>query len=406
MKVLVISALYPPRQVGGAEKVAQVVTEGLAAGGHECVVVTTMAESGVQVSRVGGIAVHSVGLKNIYWPHDRKERWPGAKPLWHALERFNPLMGREVGRILDREKPDVVHSHSLTGFSCAAWSAVKARGIPLVHTLHDYSLMCPKTSMFRDGGNCAGQCGTCAALTGPAGRISASVDAVVGVSRFTLQRHLDGGYFAGSERHVVLNAAAHAVARPVLRDERTARPLRLGYVGQLVPTKGVGDLIAQMHAWWPAQCELVVAGTGSRAYEESLRRGAPPNVRFLGFVDPRQVYESIDVLVVPSLWEEPFGMIVLEAYQHGVPVIAARRGGLPEIVEDGTTGRTYDPADPQGLHDAIDGFVQHRGRLDGMRVAALAKSSGFHAARMHSQYAAILAGVIEPRAFAAAVSAG
>ena len=123
MKALVVSALYPPRMVGGAEKIAQAVTEGLAAAGHECVVLTTMPGWGSQHSRVNGIDVRSIGLRNIYWPHDRRERPFPAKPLWHAVERYNPLMGREVARVLDAERPDVVHTHSLTGFSCAAWRA-------------------------------------------------------------------------------------------------------------------------------------------------------------------------------------------------------------------------------------------------------------------------------------------
>jgi glycosyltransferase involved in cell wall biosynthesis len=406
MKVLVLSALYPPLQVGGAEKVAQLVTEGLAAAGHECVVVTTMPGSGVRRSRVGGLDVLSVGLRNIYWPHEREARSPVAKWLWHAAERYNLLMGREVGRILDDERPHVVHSHSLTGFSCAAWKAVKARRIPLVHTLHDYSLMCPKTSMFRKESNCAGQCRACSALTGPAKRLSKSVDVVVGVSRFTLQRHLDSGYFAGVREHVVFNAATVLAAPLAVRDEGTSRPLRLGYVGQLVPAKGVGELVAQMHSWWPAQCELVVAGRGAPAYEAALRAAAPPNVRFLGFVDPAEVYAAIDVLVVPSLWEEPFGMIVLEAYMQGVPVIAARRGGLPEIVDDGRTGRLYDPAATDGLHHAISDFVHRRQALAAMRAGALAKAGNFAATRMQSQYAALLAGAAGAGADAACVSAG
>ncbi|MEJ6022110.1 glycosyltransferase family 4 protein [Ramlibacter sp. PS4R-6] len=393
MKALVVSALYPPRQVGGAEKIAQVVTEGLAAAGHDCVVLTTMPGWGAQRSRVNGIDVHSIGLRNLYWPHERRDRMFPAKPLWHALERYNPLMGRQVARILDSERPDVVHTHSLTGFSCAAWHEVKARGIPLVHTLHDYSLMCPRTSMFQDGRNCDGQCRTCAAFTGPARRISARVDAVVGVSRFTLERHLASGYFgATARREVILNAIA-APRAAVARDERTARPLRLGYVGQLVPAKGVRVLVEQMRAWSPQQCRLVVAGSGARDYEDLLREGVGPNVRMLGFVDPRQVYESIDVLVVPSLWEEPLGMIVLEAYMQGVPVIAAHRGGLPEIVDHGVTGLLYEPGQPQALHDAIDGLVRHRGRLDALRAGALAKASAFLGTRMQAQYAALVATV-------------
>jgi glycosyltransferase involved in cell wall biosynthesis len=227
----------------------------------------------------------------------------------------------------------------------------------------------------------------------------------VGVSRFTLDRHLACGYFAAdlaadfapAQRHVILNAVAPSFAA-VVRDQRAARPLRLGYVGQLVPAKGVRELVAQMRAWTPAQCELRVAGTGARAFEDLLRSEAPPNVKLLGFVDPRQLYESIDVLVVPSLWEEPFGMIVIEAYMQGVPVIAARRGGLPEIVDDGVTGRLYDPTRPQALFEAIDGFVRDRERLDEMRERVLARAPAFAASRMQRQYAALLADVAAARA--------
>ena len=393
MKVLIISALYPPNQIGGAEKVAQFVAEGVVRGGHECVVVTTMEEPGVRVAQVNGVKVHYVGLKNLYWPHSREKRSWVSKPLWHAIDRYNPLMARAVGLILDAESPDVVHSHSLTGFSCAAWDAVKSRRLPLVHTLHDYSLMCPKTSMFSDGRNCQGQCRVCAAYTAPARRASNRVDAVVGVSRFTLERHLACGYFDKVRERRVIHNALPGRSAPGLRRHDAQRPLRLGYVGQLVPAKGIGQLVTQMRAWTASQCELLVAGKGAAAYETALREEAPPNVRFLGFVDPDQVYEAVDVLVVPSLWEEPFGMIVLEAYGHGLPVIAAHRGGLPEIVEDGRTGRLYEPLQPHTLLQAIEAFVRDRSLLEGMRELVLETASAFLLDKMQAEYLDLMAEV-------------
>jgi glycosyltransferase involved in cell wall biosynthesis len=393
MKTLIISALYHPNQVGGAEKVAQFVAEGMVRTGHECVVVTTMEKPGVSVSQLNGVKVYYIGLKNLYWPHSRKERWGISKPLWHALDRYNPFMARAVARVLDAEKPEVVHSHSLTGFSCAVWDAVKSRRLPLVHTLHDYSLMCPKTSMFSDSRNCDGQCKVCAGYTAPARRVSNRVDAVVGVSRFTLERHLACGYFEQvRERLVIYNALPGRVAAGS-RHQGAERPLRLGYVGQLVPTKGIGQLVTQMRGWASSQCELLVAGKGAAAYERALREEAPPNVRFLGFVDPDDVYASIDVLVVPSLWEEPLGMIVLEAYMHGIPVIAARRGGLPEIVEDGQTGRIYEPLEPHTLRDAIEGLVRDRGQLARMRARVLEKAPSFLLDRMQKEYVDLVARV-------------
>ncbi len=391
MKTLFVSSLYHPNQVGGAEKVARIVAEGMLAHGHQPVVVTTQEGFADRVAHVNGVKVYYFGLKNVYWPYARKERSAAARALWHGIDRYNPVMARAVARVLDAEKPDVVNTHNLTGFSPAVWSAVKSRRLPHIHTLHDYSLMCPRTSMFNDGRNCQGQCTSCALYTAPGKRLSAKVDHVVGVSRFTLQRHLAAGYFPkAGEARVIHNALPGKPAHEP-RAEGAGRPLQLGYVGQLTPTKGIGELVRQMGHWDASQCQLVVAGKGAAAYEAMLRSQAPANVRFLGFVDPDEVYRAIDVLVVPSLWEEPLATIVLEAYMHGVPVIVSRRGGLPEIVEGGRTGLVYEPLDAGSLPDTVNGFLRDRSLLSAMRPLVLAKASHFMQERMQAEYLALMA---------------
>jgi len=391
MKPVLISALYHPYQVGGAEKVARIVAEGLLERGHEPVVITTQPDAGIRVDHVNGVKVHYIGLKNLYWPHARQPRSGAARVLWHAIDRYNPAMAAAVGRVLDQEKPDVVHTHALMGFSCAVWKQVKSRGLPLVHTLHDYALMCPKTAMFRDGCNCATQCGVCATYTAPSKRLSRQVDHVVGVSRYTLERHLQAGYFAPTVRqHVIYNAIA-ALPDESPRHPRAPGPLRLGYVGQLIPTKGIRELIEQMSAWSPDECQLLVAGKGAAAYEQQLRTKAPPNVRFLGFIDPDELYAAIDLLVVPSLWQEPLGMIVLEAYMHGIPAVVSHRGGLPEIVDEGRTGTTYEPSEAGSLREAIGQFVRDPLKLAQMRPAVLRKARHFVLERLQDEYLRVMA---------------
>ena len=66
-----------------------------------------------------------------------------------------------------------------------------------------------------------------------------------------------------------------------------------------------------------------------------------------------QIYKRARFTVVPSTWWEPFGLVVVEAMSYGKPVIAARSGALPELVEDGVTGLTYDPGDVEGLVEAV-----------------------------------------------------
>ncbi|MDP3759915.1 MAG: glycosyltransferase family 4 protein [Ramlibacter sp.] len=390
MKPLFISSLYHPNQVGGAEKVVLIIAESMLQHGHTPVVVTMHDGPADHIADVGGVKVRYMALRNIYWPYAPTQRRAVSKALWHGVDSCNLPMARAVARALDAEKPDVVNTHNLTGFSCAVWSAVKSRGLPLVHTLHDYSLMCPRTSMYKAGRNCRGQCTTCAFYKSPAKRLSQEVDHVVGVSRFTLDRHLAAGYFRSARQTHVIHNGLPGLPSALVRQAPPGQPLQLGYVGQLTPQKGIAQLIRQMGRWRDGQCELRVAGRGAADDEAQLRAEAPENVRFLGFIDPQEVYRAIDVLVVPSLWEEPLATTVLEAYLHGVPVIVSRRGGLPEMVDEGRTGFVYEPLEADGLPLAIDRFLRDRRLVEDMRPLVLEKSRDFLADRMQANYLRLL----------------
>jgi glycosyltransferase involved in cell wall biosynthesis len=269
MKLLILSSVYAPNFIGGAEKIAQILAEGLHDRGHKPVVVTTDGGRGTRIGHVNGVKVHYVGIRNLYWPRARYKPNPLLKPLWHGLNSYNPWMRHAVEPILHSEKPDVVHSHSLTGLSCSMWPLAKQRGVPVIHTLHDYSLMCPKASMYQRGVNCAGQCTVCRAYSLPGKLMSTHVDAVVGVSRHMLNQHLRAGYFShAAVRRIIYNGLPSAPQAAVAARPRAGAPLRLGFVGRLTPNKGIGELVAQMHEW-TGRCDLVVGGTSPAGMKNS-----------------------------------------------------------------------------------------------------------------------------------------
>jgi glycosyltransferase involved in cell wall biosynthesis len=145
-------------------------------------------------------------------------------------------------------------------------------------------------------------------------------------------------------------------------DRFTRRPApkvgrRFGYLGSIVPHKGVALLVEAFRSL-PRDAELLVAGStqSDSAYVARLRKeGLPPNVRFLGEIEPTAIPEllaGLDCLVVPSIWEENAPLVVLEAFAAGVPVIGSRLGGLPELLADGG-GTTFAPGSVDALRDAI-----------------------------------------------------
>lgn len=393
MRVLLVSSLYEPHVVGGAERVVRALAEGVCEAGDDVAVLSLAPGGGRATDTVGGVRVHRVPLRNVYWPFGREARHPGARPVWHALDAYNPAMEGEAERVLDAERPDVVHTHNLAGFSVAVWRAARRRRIPLVHTIHDYYLMCPRTSMFRDGRNCGAQHLACRLYTGPRRMLAGLPDAVVGISRFALDRHLAHGYFAGvARREVIPNGYRAPGAPPPAR--APGGPLRAGFIGQLTPVKGVETLLREARELPPGGWELRVAGKGAPEYEERLRTElAGPGVRFLGFTRAEDFYREIDVLVVPSLWHEPFGMVVIEAFAHGVPVVGSRRGAIPEIVQDGRTGILFDPDARGELRDALAALAAEPRRLAEMRPRCLERARDFDPGAVIRSYRALYGAV-------------
>jgi hypothetical protein len=139
VKILLVSALYAPDAVGGAEAVVADLARWLAGRKEDVTVLTLTPGRKVRYGRVDGIKVLRLPLRNIYWFYPKRRRNLLAKTVWHLLDGVNVLMYLAAGKVFRRLRPDLVHTHQVTGFSTLIWLAAKRAGIPLVHTLHDYS---------------------------------------------------------------------------------------------------------------------------------------------------------------------------------------------------------------------------------------------------------------------------
>ncbi len=377
-KLLFVNNLYAPNIIGGAERSVQFLAEALAARGHPVTVVCLAPQAGTTYQN--GVKVRYLKLRNLYWAFHNKDNPNLLKPWWHVLDSYNVLMADALKQVLHEEQPDIVHTNVLTGFSVAAWTTIKRMGLPLVHTLRDYYLLCPRSKMFRAGRNCEGQCWDCKLYATPRHALSKQVDAVIGISKFILNRHLDAGYFEGSSQHVIHNAYQADVPPIPLTPRDTSQPLRLGYLGRLEANKGI-DLLLETVTQLPQHVQMYVAGRGHESFETVLKARFPEGqVHYLGFVPPAELFSKIDVLVVPSLWHEPLGRIVFEAYAHGLPVIASARGGISEIVTPGQTGFLFEPDapedNPNSLKTKLVEFTEHVD-LAAMRTHILARAQDF-----------------------------
>lgn len=322
----------------------------------------------------------------------RRNEEISSLPLWRkVLLPFTSIFSlrtyREVRSIIRREKIDVVHVHNwLALVSPAVYYAALSCGVPVVQTAHNYRLQCPEGSFFRRGSICTDcvQHGLRCSLRHRCYRNS-FVQTLVCVLSLRIHR-LTGIYrklhyvcMTGFNRRK-LEEANEAAGKELFCPQRmhekphftfadtasapAAEPGTYLFIGRVERIKGMQVLIDAFSRM--PERHLVVAGTGT-AYEEYVAEAAErgcSNISFVGFQNREQLRAlraRSKAVIVPSQYYEPFGMVIIEAYAQGLPVLAGRVGGFPLLVREGKTGLlfTYDSA--EALCAAVQQFESAEG---------------------------------------------
>lgn len=391
LRILMACAAFPPFMDGGGPVSAMMVAKMLIAAGHEVEVVNVSGEDKHEIFE--GVPVRRLKSLNIDWNY-RLPRPAWKKALWHAIENFNPRAFLVMRREIRRFRPDVVLTDSIENVNVATWAAAKSCGLPTVHILRSAFLLCWKASMRRGDDNCMRACGSCQATSYGKKLTSRSVDAVIGETRFIVDRHLDHGYFPNATSHVVAGAITR-VAATVARRAPAGRPVRFGFIGVHDPVKGLDTLAAAATRLVSnADVEFVIAGGNDSDYSRTVSAAFPAGAtRLIGWARPDDFFPQIDVLVVPSLFREPFGRVAIEAFSHGVPVIAARSGGLPETIEPGVNGEIVEPGDDKALADAIARLAADREQVARLSAGALDAAGRYLTSRIVEGFNAVFAGL-------------
>jgi glycosyltransferase involved in cell wall biosynthesis len=146
------------------------------------------------------------------------------------------------------------------------------------------------------------------------------------------------------------------------------RLFRFGYIGRIDPSKGLHILLKAMESLSNRKlCELHIFGSARNPWDEEYRKKTLANYHrkvkvfdhgFIPYEQIKQAYQNIDVLVVPSILPEAFGLVVAEAFSAGRPVIVTNSGALPEIVRDGIDGFVVERNDSKGLAEAMQKFIE------------------------------------------------
>lgn len=425
LSVLLVNRDYPPGG-GGAEIHVRAVARALA-GSHRVTVLVAEGDPGRpdhvlrEESREG---VRLVALNNLHReaPGFEAYRDPGAAGA--------------AARVLDRERPDVVHVHGLHGLSTGLVFEARRRGIAVVLTLHDFWPACPLGQLLdrrervcpgpepvsRCLGCVGGQlapglaplrrlarsqpgateappapAGLAAALAGaaasalarlaPSARrrlvrrreetraVLAAADALLSPSRFLASRLAALGF---PRAEVLANGHEPLAASPRRADP--AGRVRFGFLGAAIPSKGLHVLARAFRRLDDPRAALRVHGSfppyhGDRGYERRVRAvlGPAAEEALRGpypAESTAEVLSGLDVLVVPSLWEENAPLVVEEGFLTGLPPVVSGHGGLAERVRDGVDGLHFRPGDDADLARVLRRMLDEPGLAARLAAAA------------------------------------
>ena len=305
--------------------------------------------------------------------------------LWASDSR------RDLVRLLREEKPEIVHVHNtFMMISPSIYSACHEANVPVVQTLHNYRLLCPAATLFREGKVCEECVGGslwpsvkygCYRDSRPTTAVVAmmltthrllgtwerQVTCYVALTEFSRSKFVEGG----------LPAEKIFVKPNFVSPDPYARTGNGDYalfVGRLSPEKRVTTVLAAWKRLPPSIPMKVIGGGPDRAQlEAQAAEGGLTNVKFLGHLPREQTLAAINnarFLVFSSEWYENFPVTIAEAFACRTPVVASNIGAMKEIVSDGRTGLLFSTGDPEDLSQKVAWAWSHPDEIRVMGIEA------------------------------------
>lgn len=305
-------------------------------------------------------------------PSEWSKYWPNNMSNIDALIRpFGSIQVREgFARLLDDFKPDVVHLNNIhTQLSPVIAEIAHLRGVRVVWTLHDYKLLCPRYDCLQNGKAICEECYSdkrgvlrhnCMKNSKAAsiiayfeakkwnrGKLEAYTDVFICPSLFMAEKMFKGGF---DKRK--LKSLCNFIDVEKCKKDAYDKGNYYCFIGRLSNEKGANTLI---EAAKQLPYKLVVIGGGP--LEEELKANGSDNIEFVGFKqwgDIKTLVGDARFSVIPSEWYENNPLSVIEAQCLGTPVLGAKIGGIPELVEDGVSGMTFESGNVMDLKEKIE----------------------------------------------------
>lgn len=323
-----------------------------------------------------------------YFISETDLRSPGHSPwyLAKAAGRFfySFEAKKKFAELCEIFKPDLLHVHNLYHhLSQSPLDVAKTKNIPTVMTLHDYALLSSNYNLSPYGTSYYPHCLPARMFARLSflferwrGAYERTVRCLIAPTQFVRDLFVEYGFPAERIRVIPYFVSPISSVRP----PPVSGPAYFLYVGRLSPEKGIQVLLRALASLGP-EFYLKIAGNGPQDKELKVLTEQLHLLDRVEFLDYRPLEEIRDLMsralavCVPSLWYEIFGLAALEAMAQGVPVLASRIGGLPEVV--GSGGWLIKPGDVEAWSEQMKYVASHPKEADKIGRRAAARASEF-----------------------------
>jgi glycosyltransferase involved in cell wall biosynthesis len=391
VRILLVSDFFPPTP-GGMESHVRRLAEALLDRGHEIAVVTGT-DRPDPLSGGATAEFAPTILSRVPWVFEDRGR--------QFLSPFpDPVFGRAVRRMAESWQPDIIHAHGWCAFS-SYWPGAP----PLVVTLHDHGLRCPKRSLLRGKTECSRglgiRCITCGGDQATVKRIPLA--AMMGwsvshladrTSRFIAVSHSVAERVSeiGIPRSKVTVIPNFIDMNNETSDDESGTPVAL-YVGPDSNHKGRSVAIDAFSRLPPGTANLVLVGSSTEVSIDGVS-----NLGYLRGAALWEQYRRASVALVPSVWPEPCPTVALEAMAFGLPVIGSHIGGIPDLVEHGLNGLLVPPNNPGRLAESMHLVLTDRQLRNRLSQGARARSQRFDTAAVVPQIVEVYGSLLQKHA--------
>jgi glycosyltransferase involved in cell wall biosynthesis len=364
-QITFVNNLFPPHSHGGAENyVLRAATE-LRKRRCEVAVITTKPYDGQESlwperTTYEDLDVYRFFPANTSHLSNGTGSNPISKAVWRGIETVNAQSGWAVKSVIEGVDPDIVHTNNLFGISTLAGRVAGAHDCKHVHTLHDYNLVCPRSTLLRDFTApddervvCEDRPLACRLYGKQKGLTFGSPDVVTAPSQHVIDVHRKHGLFTETETERVFLGDDDVGDPPSPPEERSVL-----FVGKQLESKGLDTLLDAAESL--PETTVHICGTGPFADHVERRAERIDTVYYHGYVSENeldQLRSEVAAAVVPSIWMENSPLTIYESFAAGVPVIGSDIGGIPELIEHGERGYLFDPKTPEDLAGCIDDLL-------------------------------------------------